>query len=166
MMMSNTQVTTRIGGIEGTIRTRQKRIKNNTGTRTHARAGIRRQALASPHSGYHADRLPRRFFEGWYFKVALEDGDAFAFMFSVEDPALPWSPDRGVGAQVMGPRETYLCQFDKQTSNFRGDPRRLALSHVFEFTGTCSDEFKRSVLHETFSNTSESVNDFFENVKR
>jgi hypothetical protein len=26
-------------------------------------------AVLTPHSGYHWDGLPRRFFEGWYFKV-------------------------------------------------------------------------------------------------
>ena len=94
----------------------------------------------APHAGYHGDGLPRRFFEGWYFKVALtpeQGGDAFAFMFSVEDPGLPFSTDRGVGAQVMGPDDTYLCEASLRstdsTRNFDGDARRLALSHAFSF---------------------------------
>jgi hypothetical protein len=28
-------------------------------------------AAATPHSGYHFDGTPRRFFEGWYFRVSL-----------------------------------------------------------------------------------------------
>ncbi len=28
-------------------------------------------AVLTPHSGYHFDGLPRRFFEGWYWKVRM-----------------------------------------------------------------------------------------------
>lgn len=75
---------------------------------------------ATPHSGYHGDARPGRFFEGWYFRVTLPLGsstdalgrggepgaapragpaDSFAWMFSVEDPARG-GPLRGVGAQA------------------------------------------------------------------
>lgn len=48
---------------------------------------------ATPHSGYHFDGQPRKFFEGWYFRVTLPSrpgaegaADSFAIMYSIEDP--------------------------------------------------------------------------------
>jgi hypothetical protein len=32
------------------------------------------QFVATPHSGYHWDGTPRRFFEGWYWKVGQGRG--------------------------------------------------------------------------------------------
>eukprot|EP00897_Mesotaenium_endlicherianum_P003322 jgi/Mesen1/3017/ME000177S02292 len=70
-------------------------------------------------SSYHYDGSNRRFFEGWYFRVSLPDArESFAWMYSAEDEgsskfkAAPWEGKRfpGVGAQIMGPREGYLCQ--------------------------------------------------------
>lgn len=115
-----------------------------------------------PHSGYHFDGSPRRFFEGWYFKVDLprleedeEDEqqeelqglaggggasdrdnrsptntsstDSVALIYSVEDPGDASSGVRGVGVQVMGPGDGYVCQFARDTRTFWADPRRLAL---------------------------------------
>ena len=122
-----------------------------------------------PHSGYHFDGSPRRFFEGWYFKVDLPrleqqqnegggreataggggagrgdegDGrnkggsggsgtssstDSLALIYSVEDPGDASSGVRGVGVQLMGPGDGYLCQFSRDTRAFWADPRRLAL---------------------------------------
>ena len=110
--------------MQATKKTRVKRIR-----RRRRRGGELR--AKAPHSGYHYDGLPRRFFEGWYFKVSLPGGDAFAFMYSVEDPALAMSADRGVGVQVMGPGDTYLCEYARDTRGFSADTRELALSHVF-----------------------------------
>ena len=86
-------------------------------------------------------------------------------MFSVEDPYLPLSPDRGVGVQIMGPQDTYMCQFDRDTSKFAGDPRALALSHVFEYYGAKQNDERPAVPDEKFF-TSKATAEFFEKVKR
>lgn len=39
-----------------------------------------------------------------------ENGQSFALIYSIEDPADPRSPVGGVGAQVMGPDDGYICQ--------------------------------------------------------
>ena len=57
--------------------------------------------------------------EGWYFKVAIDDSTcvgrggktgSFAFMYSIEDPDC-LSPTSGIGAQVMGPQDSYMVQY-------------------------------------------------------
>ncbi|KAG6545849.1 hypothetical protein Mapa_012810 [Marchantia paleacea] len=107
-------------------------------------ATARDRPTRTPHSGYHFDGTPRRFFEGWYFKVNIpEVKDGFAWMYSVEDPGSlnsviggledimtgPKYP--GVGAQVMGARDTYLLQYDKDIETFWGSRHELALGHTF-----------------------------------
>ncbi|PRW18397.1 tocopherol cyclase [Chlorella sorokiniana] len=88
-----------------------------------------------PHSGYHWDGTPRRFFEGWYFKVTLPgDGQSFALIYSIEDPA-GGNRCAGVGAQVMGPEDGYLLQFSPQVQQFWADPRDLELGAVFKQRG-------------------------------
>ena len=43
--------------------------------------------LQTPHSGYHWDGTPQRFFEGWYYRVTLPElGQTIAFMYSIDDP--------------------------------------------------------------------------------
>ncbi|KAK3247559.1 tocopherol cyclase, partial [Cymbomonas tetramitiformis] len=86
-------------------------------------------------NGYHYDGSPRRFFEGWYFRVTLpgDDGQSFAFMYSIEDPA--GSSVAGVGAQVMGPGDTYLVQHSPERSSFWASPHQLALGNSFKATG-------------------------------
>ncbi len=100
-----------------------------------------------PHAGYHYDGTPRRFFEGWYWKVTdPETGDSFALIYSVEDPgaaaadAAPGAgsvlgtsgqaelqaPHQGVGVQVMGP-DGYCCQFSRDTRSFWANAHRLEL---------------------------------------
>ena len=75
----------------------------------------------TPHSGYHFDGTPRRFFEGWYWKVQLPDSqDSFAVIFSVEDPAGS-SKKGGLGVQVMGPGDGYICQYSKATQALWAD---------------------------------------------
>ncbi|KAL6747380.1 tocopherol cyclase-domain-containing protein [Haematococcus lacustris] len=84
-------------------------------------------SVTTPHSGYHYDGSPRRFFEGWYWKVALpEEGDAFALIYSVEDPGGS-GPHAGVGVQVMGPGDGYCCQFSRRTDGFWASRSQLAL---------------------------------------
>lgn len=60
-------------------------------------------------------------FEGWYFKVTLPgDGQSFALIYSVEDPAgqgagpLGAGRHAGVGVQVMGPDDGYLLQYSPE----------------------------------------------------
>lgn len=95
-----------------------------------------RDLCATPHSGYHDDGKPWRFFEGWYFRVTLpvcsgaEATDSFAFMYSVEEPGLKGAR-AGVGAQVMGPSDGYLVQHARATQPFWADRHRLALGHAF-----------------------------------
>eukprot|EP00798_Chlamydomonas_sp_ICE-L_P022637 gene22636-29781_t len=79
-------------------------------------------ATQPPHSGYHFDGTSRRFFEGWYWKVQLPGtSDSFAVIFSVEDPGDPNSPSGGLGVQVMGPKDSYICQFQKNIGTFWAD---------------------------------------------
>ncbi len=99
-------------------------------------ASAERDACATPHSGYHCDGVARRFFEGWYFRVTLPlatgaaADDSFAFMFSVEEPLLRGAR-AGVGAQVMGPQDTYLVQHARNVAPFWAGRHRLALGHAF-----------------------------------
>ncbi|KAI5073573.1 hypothetical protein GOP47_0011586 [Adiantum capillus-veneris] len=97
----------------------------------------------TPHSGYHFDGSKRRFFEGWYFKVSIpEEKQSFAFMYSAEDPAFTGSINQfeqlldgprfpGVGAQVMGADDGYLCQYSQDTGSFWGSRHELELGNTF-----------------------------------
>lgn len=63
---------------------------------------------------------PAAVFEGWYFKVTLPgDGQSFALIYSVEDPA-GGNKYSGVGAQVMGPDDGYLLQYSPQVRGLGG----------------------------------------------
>jgi tocopherol cyclase len=53
--------------------------------------------------------------------------DSIALIYSVEDPGDASSGVRGVGVQLMGPGDGYLCQFARDTRLFWADERRLAL---------------------------------------
>lgn len=101
------------------------------------------RALRTPHSGYHFDKTKRRFFEGWYFKISIPDEkQSFAWMYSSEDPAFtsktsgleefvygPRFP--GIGAQVLGADDQYLCQYNEETRFFWGSRHELALGNTF-----------------------------------
>ncbi|KAK8964508.1 hypothetical protein KSP40_PGU022560 [Platanthera guangdongensis] len=88
--------------------------------------------LRTPHSGYHFDGTARVFFEGWYFKVSIPDSrQSFCFMYSMENPAFPNGMGKldnaiyghrftGVGAQILGANDKYICQFTEQSKNFWG----------------------------------------------
>ena len=80
-----------------------------------------------------------------YFRVTLPlsagsapGGDSFAFMFSCED-ATGGSDGRGalsgVGAQVMGPGDAYLCCHARDVAPFWAWRHRLGLGHAFATAG-------------------------------
>ncbi|GKA05107.1 tocopherol cyclase [Tanacetum coccineum] len=97
----------------------------------------------TPHSGYHFDGTTRKFFEGWYFKVSIpEQRQSFCFMYSVENPAfrkelngleqLQYGPRfTGVGAQILGADDKYICQYTKESQNFWGSRHELKLGNSF-----------------------------------
>ncbi|XP_058074300.1 probable tocopherol cyclase, chloroplastic isoform X1 [Magnolia sinica] len=100
--------------------------------------------LRTPHSGYHFDGSTRRFFEGWYFKVSIPDQrQSFCFMYSVENPAFPQklgtleealhgSRFTGVGAQILGADDKYICQYSKESKYFWGSRHELILGNTFK----------------------------------
>ncbi|CAF2031489.1 unnamed protein product [Brassica oleracea var. botrytis] len=100
--------------------------------------------LRTPHSGYHFDGTARKFFEGWYFRVSIpEKRESFCFMYSVENPAFRkrlsplevglYGPRfTGVGAQILGANDKYLCQYTEDSHNFWGvDRHELVLGNTF-----------------------------------
>ncbi|KAJ9168310.1 hypothetical protein P3X46_019853 [Hevea brasiliensis] len=99
--------------------------------------------LRTPHSGYHFDGTTRQFFEGWYFKVSIpERKESFCFMYSVENPAFrkKLSPlevaqhgprSTGVGAQILGASDKYICQYSEESQNFWGSRHELMLGNTF-----------------------------------
>ncbi|KAJ0030801.1 hypothetical protein Pint_12817 [Pistacia integerrima] len=99
--------------------------------------------LRTPHSGYHFDGTTRKFFEGWYFKVSIpERKQSFCFMYSVENPAFKKKLSTlevaqhgprftGVGAQILGADDKYICQFSEESSNFWGSRHELILGNTF-----------------------------------
>ena len=106
------------------------------------------QKLITPHSGYHWDGTDGRFFEGWYFKVEPsvrapfsvelrfqvmipKDKDSFALIYSVEDPKGN-SSSSGIGAQIMGPQDGYMVQYDYDVSKFWASTSSLMLGACFE----------------------------------
>nr|WP_230839984.1 tocopherol cyclase family protein [Gloeobacter morelensis] len=90
--------------------------------------------LTTPHSGYHwpgslLSPRNRRFFEGWYYRVSLaEEGESFAFMYAIEDPA-GGAPTSGGFAQVLGPEDGRTYQLFAGVEGFWATPDRLALGH-------------------------------------
>ncbi|KAL6980106.1 putative tocopherol cyclase, chloroplastic [Sarracenia purpurea var. burkii] len=99
--------------------------------------------LRTPHSGYHFDGSTRNFFEGWYFKVSIpERRQSFCFMYSVENPAFRKKMTRweelqhgprftGVGAQILGADDKYICQYTDESHNFWGSRHELMLGNSF-----------------------------------
>jgi tocopherol cyclase len=99
--------------------------------------------LRTPHSGYHFDGSTRRFFEGWYFKVSIPElRQSFCYMYSVENPAFPkklsalevaqhGSRFTGVGAQILGADDKYICQYSEESQNFWGSRHELILGNTF-----------------------------------
>ncbi|OMO91061.1 Tocopherol cyclase [Corchorus olitorius] len=120
----------------------------------------------TPHSGYHFDGTTRQFFEGWYFKVSIpERKQSFCFMYSVENPAFrrkltSWETLQhgnrftGVGAQILGAYDKYICQYTEESQNFWGSRHELILGNTFlankDSRPPCKEvppqEFNRKVL--------------------
>ncbi|XP_057522940.1 tocopherol cyclase, chloroplastic-like [Amaranthus tricolor] len=110
--------------------------------------------LRTPHSGYHFDGSTRQFFEGWYFKVSIpEKRQSFCFMYSVENPAFrkPLTPIEeakygrrftGVGAQILGADDKYICQFSEESQNFWGSRHELMLGNTFKSIGSAQPPTK------------------------
>lgn len=91
---------------------------------------------------YHFDGTARKFFEGWYFKVAIpERKQSFCFMYSVENPTfknklstlelIQHGPRfTGVGAQILGADDKYICQYSEESKNFWGSKFFLFSYHI------------------------------------
>lgn len=60
-----------------------------------------------------------------------KEKESFALIFSVEDPS-GRSPISGIGAQVMGPGDGYLVQYDLDVSKFWAGKESLTLGSCFE----------------------------------
>ena len=83
----------------------------------------------TPHSGYQWDGSPRRFFEGWYYRVTLpEINQTFAFMYSIEDPK-GGKPHSGGAAQVLGIDDQYIWRTFPDVGRFFAKKSRLELGH-------------------------------------
>lgn len=65
-----------------------------------------------------------------------ENGQSFALIYSIEDPGDPRSPVGGVGVQVMGPDDGYICQFSKDVSPFWASRNTLELGSSFRQRST------------------------------
>lgn len=88
---------------------------------------------------YHFDGTARKFFEGWYFKVSIpEKRQSFCFMYSVENPAFrkplttfelaQYGPRfTGVGAQILGADDKYICQYTPESHNFWGSKQLVVV---------------------------------------
>ncbi|KAK1370232.1 Tocopherol cyclase [Heracleum sosnowskyi] len=99
--------------------------------------------LRTPHSGYHFDGSSRKFFEGWYFKVAIpECRQSFCFMYAVQNPLFRkklnaleeaqfgprWT---GVAAQILGADDKLIVQSSEESNNFWGSRHELMLGNTF-----------------------------------
>ena len=85
--------------------------------------------LATPHSGYHWNKVTPSYFEGWYYRLTLPAiAQTFAFMYSIEDP-IGNSANSGGAVQILGIDETYLYRTFPQVEKFFADNRRLAFGH-------------------------------------
>ncbi|ESR63904.1 hypothetical protein CICLE_v10008169mg [Citrus x clementina] len=103
----------------------------------------RNRELRTPHSGYHFDGSTRRFFEGWYFRVSIpERKQSFCIIYSVENPAFKKKLSSlevaqhgprftGVGVQILGADDKYMCHYSEESSNFWGSRHELMLGNTF-----------------------------------
>ncbi|XP_017255764.1 probable tocopherol cyclase, chloroplastic [Daucus carota subsp. sativus] len=99
--------------------------------------------LRTPHSGYHYDGSARKFFEGWYFKVAIpECRQSFCFMYAVQNPLFrkkltaleeaQYGPRwTGVAAQILGADDKLIVQSSEESQNFWGSRHELMLGNTF-----------------------------------
>ncbi|KAH9761159.1 Tocopherol cyclase [Citrus sinensis] len=121
----------------------------------------RNRELRTPHSGYHFDGSTRRFFEGWYFRVSIpERKQSFCIIYSVENPAFKKKLSSlevaqhgprftGVGVQILGADDKYMCHYSEESSNFWGSRHELMLGNTFRADKgsqpPTKEEFKRRV---------------------
>lgn len=84
--------------------------------------------LQTPHSGYHWDGSSTRFFEGWYYRVTLTQGDSFAFMYSIDDP-IGGKLHSGGAAQILASGNRYLCRTFPDVQKFWATHNYLGLGH-------------------------------------
>lgn len=85
--------------------------------------------LQTPHSRYCWDRSDRPYFEGWYYRVTLpEYRESFGFMYSIQDPIGDLRHSGGA-AQILGPKDEYLCRTFPDTGKFWASPAELKLGH-------------------------------------
>jgi len=97
--------------------------------------------LQTPHSGYHWNGKPGRFFEGWYFRVTLPDcGHSFAFMYSIEDP-VGGQYHSGGAAQILGPNDSYFYRTFPNSHLFWAWPEGLGLGHWQHSVAGSSPQF-------------------------
>lgn len=59
------------------------------------------------------------------------ESDSFALIYSIEDPA-GTSAQSGIGAQVMGPQDGYMIQYDHDVNKFWASSTSLSLGTCFE----------------------------------
>ncbi|HEY9661873.1 MAG TPA: tocopherol cyclase family protein, partial [Allocoleopsis sp.] len=77
-----------------------------------------------------------RFFEGWYYRVTLPDeGETFAFMYSIEDP-IGGKSYSGGAAQILAPQGEYLCRTFPDVSRFWAWQHALGLGHWGQLNGS------------------------------
>ncbi|KAJ6816950.1 putative tocopherol cyclase, chloroplastic [Iris pallida] len=103
----------------------------------------RDRELRTPHSGYHFSGSTQVFFEGWFLKVSIPKcKQSFCFIYSVENPAFRdgmgmldmavYGPRfTGVGAQILGADDKYICQYTKKSRNFWGSRHDVMLGNTF-----------------------------------
>ena len=76
-----------------------------------------------------------------------ETGQSFALIYSIEDP-LGNTPQAGVGLQVMGPDDGYICQFDKRVNTFWASRNNLELGATFKAAPGAGDRPVQAMLSE------------------
>lgn len=103
--------------------------------------------LQTPHAGYHWDGITPRFFEGWYFRVALPAlRDGFAFMYSIQDP-IGAQVNSGGAVQILGTQNRYLWRTFPNCQKFWANRQVLELGH---WGKTALDSRPRFLSAETF----------------
>ena len=123
-----------------TRRSITQRLRRNKSRAVVAAAAAARDEnnVRTPHSGYHYDNTPRRFFEGWYWRVTMPSHEtSFALIYSREDPFDDGDNKdtfNSVGVQIMGPNDGYLAREARgadNTQSFWARRNELALGFVF-----------------------------------
>lgn len=76
-----------------------------------------------------------------------ENGQSFALIYSIEDP-LGNTQQAGVGLQVMGPDDGYICQFDKDVKSFWASRNSLELGATFKAAPGAGGRLPQSMVSE------------------